>query len=118
VGTATDTYSYSPTSNRIAAISGSTSRTFSFDPNGSTLADGPNQYTYDARGRMVNATSPTGTAFYQVNALGQRVRKTTATDDRVFLYDLRGHLLAETSPTGVVLREYIYLNDIPLAVIQ
>jgi YD repeat-containing protein len=118
VGTATDAYTYSASSNRIASISGSTSRTFSFDPNGSTLADGPNQYTYDTRGRMVNATSPTGTAFYQVNALGQRVRKTTATDDRVFLYDLRGHLVAETSPAGAVKREYIYLNDIPLAVIQ
>ena len=118
VGTATDTYAYSPTSNRLASISGSTSRSFSFDPNGSTIADGLNQYTYDARGRMVNATSPTGTAFYQVNALGQRVRKTTASDDRVFLYDLKGHLIAETSPAGAVLREYVYLNDIPLAVIQ
>jgi hypothetical protein len=36
----------------------------------------------------------------------------------VFLYDLRGHLVAETSPAGAVKREYIYLNDIPLAVIQ
>jgi YD repeat-containing protein len=118
VGTATDVYAYSATSNRIASISGGTSRSFSFDPNGSTLADGNNQYAYDARGRMVNATSPTGTAFYQVNALGQRVRKTTASDDRVFLYDLRGHLIAEASPGGAVLREYIYLNDIPLMVFQ
>jgi hypothetical protein len=67
---------------------------------------------------MQSATSATGTTFYQVNALGQRVRKTNATDDRVFLYDLQGHLIAETSPTGAVRREYLYLNDIPLAVIQ
>jgi YD repeat-containing protein len=118
VGTATDAYTYSATSNRIASISGGTTRSFSFDPNGSTIADGLNQYTYDARGRMVNATSPTGTAFYQVNALGQRVRKTTATDDRVFLYDLRGHLIEEASPGGTPLREYLYLNDIPLMVFQ
>jgi len=113
-----DTYTYSATSNQLVSISGSTNRSFSFDPNGSTLADGVNQYTYDARGRMASATSPTGTTFYQVNALGQRVRKTNITDDRVFLYDLRGHLIAETSPTGGLKREYIYLNDIPLAVIQ
>jgi YD repeat-containing protein len=118
VGSATDTYTYSATSNRIASITGTASRSFSFDANGSTLADGINQYAYDARGRMQSATSATGTTFYQVNALGQRVRKTNATDDRVFLYDLQGHLIAETSPTGAVRREYLYLNDIPLAVIQ
>ena len=117
-GPATDTYTYAATSNRLASISGSTSRTFSFDANGSTLADGINQYTYDARGRMASATSPTATTSYQVNALGQRVRKTNVTDDRMFLYDLRGHLIAETSPTGTLKREYLYLNDIPLAVIQ
>jgi hypothetical protein len=46
------------------------------------------------------------------------VRKTNVADDRVFLYDLKGHLIAETSPTGTVKREYLYLNDVPLAVIQ
>jgi hypothetical protein len=55
---------------------------------------------------------------YQVNALGQRVRKTNSTEDRVFLYDTRGHLIAETTPAGALLREYLYLNDIPIAVIQ
>jgi YD repeat-containing protein len=118
VGSATDSYTYAATSNRLASIAGSTARSFSFDANGSTLADGVNQYAYDARGRMASATSAMGTTFYQVNALGQRVRKTNPTDDRVFLYDLRGHLIAETSPTGAVKREYLYLNDIPLAVIQ
>lgn len=118
VGTATDTYSYSSASNQLASISGGTSRNFSFDANGSTLADGLNQYTYDARGRMASATAASGTAFFQVNALGQRVRKTSFIDDRVFLYDLKGHLIAETSPNGGLKREYLYLNDIPLAVIQ
>jgi YD repeat-containing protein len=118
VGSATDSYTYATTSNQLASISGASGRSFSFDPNGSTLADGNNSYSYDARGRMTSATSATGTAFYQVNALGQRVRKTTVTDDRVFLYDLKGHLIAETDPTGGLKREYIYLNDIPLAVFQ
>jgi hypothetical protein len=67
---------------------------------------------------MVQSTGPLGTTSYQVNALGQRVRKTHSTDDRLFIYDARGHLIAETSPAGALLREYLYLNDIPLAVIQ
>jgi YD repeat-containing protein len=117
-GTATDTYTYAATGNRLASISGASGRSFSFDANGSTLADGVNQYAYDARGRMASATSTTGTASYQVNALGQRVRKTTAADDRMFLYDLRGRLIAETDPSGGLKREYLYLNDIPLVVFQ
>jgi YD repeat-containing protein len=118
VGSATETYTYAATSNRIASIAGAGGRSFSFDANGSTLTDGNNQYVYDARGRMAGATTASGTTFYKVNALGQRVRKTNLTDDRVFLYDMRGHLIAETGPAGVLKREYLYLNDIPLAVIQ
>lgn len=57
-------------------------------------------------------------ANYQVNALGQRIRKIHAQDDTVYHYDAQGHLIAETSRTGTVLREYIYLEDNPVAVIQ
>ena len=120
VGSATDAYAYSATSNRLSSITpqvGAT-RTFSFDANGSTVNDGINQYAYDTRGRMVQSTGALGSTTYQVNALGQRIRKTNSTDDRVFLYDTRGRLIAETDPGGTLKREYLYLNDIPLAVIQ
>jgi YD repeat-containing protein len=118
-GSASDTYTYSTTSNRIAGVAGATSRSFVFDANGSTTSDGPNQYGYDSRGRMVQSSNATsGTTAYQVNALGQRIRKTNSLEDRMFLYDMRGRLIAETSPAGAILREYLYLNDIPIAVIQ
>src|SRR5689334_21104570 len=93
-------------------------RSFSFDANGSTTADGNNTYGYDTRGRMVSATSSIGTTSYQVNALGQRVRKTNTQTDRIFHYDLRGHLIAETDPGGGLKREIIYLGDIPVGVVQ
>ena len=67
---------------------------------------------------MVQATSSVGTTTYQVNALGQRVRKTNSSTDTVFHYDTRGHLLAETEPGGGLKREYIYLGDIPVGVLQ
>ena len=57
-------------------------RSFTFDPNGSTTADGNNTYAYDVRGRMVQATSAIGATSYQVNALGQRIRKTNASATR------------------------------------
>jgi YD repeat-containing protein len=120
VGSSTDTYAYSLMSNRISSITAQAGaqRNFAIDANGSTTADGNNLYGYDTRGRMVQSTSALGATTYQVNALGQRIRKTSSSDDRVFLYDTRGRLIAETDPGGGLKREYLYLNDIPLAVIQ
>jgi YD repeat-containing protein len=120
VGSSTDTYAYDAASNRIAGITSQAGATrfFAFDPNGSTTDDGVNQYVYDARGRMVQSIGALGTTSYQVNALGQRVRKTISTDDRIFHYDTKGRLIAESDPGGGIKREYIYLGDIPVAVVQ
>jgi YD repeat-containing protein len=119
VGSATDSYTYSATSNQLASIFAGSgpNRSFGFDANGSTVSDGINQYTYDTRGRLTQSVGVLGTTNYQVNALGQRIRKTNSTDDRVFIYDTGGHLIVETSPTGTLLREYIYLSDMLLAVV-
>jgi YD repeat-containing protein len=89
-----------------------------FDANGSTTNDGVNGYGYDVRGRMVQATSSIGATSYQLNALGQRIRKSNSQTDTVFHYDTVGRLIAETSPTGSVKREIFYLNDIPVGVAQ
>src|ERR1051325_9833777 len=80
VGAGTDTLDYSTTSNRISTLTPGTGpvRSFIFDANGSTTNDGVNTYTYDTRGRMVQATSVIGPTNYQVNALGQRIRKTSS----------------------------------------
>lgn len=119
-GANTETYAYSATSNRLASATPSSGpiRSFSFDPNGSTTADGNNTYAYDVRGRMVQAVSSLGTTTYQVNALGQRVRKTNNSEDKVFHYDTRGRLIAESEPGGAVKREFLYLGEIPVGVVQ
>jgi len=120
VGGTVHTYTYSPTSNRIALITPTSGpvRSFVFDANGSTTADGVNAYAYDTRGRMVQATGSIGATSYQVNALGQRVRKTNTLGDTVFHYDVRGHLIAETDAAGATKREIIYLGDIPVGVVK
>jgi YD repeat-containing protein len=120
VGASTDTLDYSTSSNRIATLTPGTGpvRSFVFDANGSTTNDGMNTYAYDTRGRMVQASSVIGPTNYQVNALGQRIRKTNSLGDTVFHYDTAGHLIAETSPGGALKREYIYLGDIPVGVVQ
>jgi RHS repeat-associated protein len=117
-GSSTDTYTYSSTSNRLADLTPPSGpvRTFGFDPNGSTTADGNNTYAYDVRGRMTSSTSSLGTTTYQVNALGQRIRKTSSLGDSVFHYDDKGHLMAESTAAGATVREYVWLGDTPLAV--
>jgi len=119
-GSSTDTYAYGATSNRIASITPSSGpeRNFVFDANGSTTADGNNTYAYDVRGRMVQATSSIGATNYQVNALGQRIRKSNSLGDTIFHYETRGKLIAETGPGGALKRELIYLGDIPVGVVQ
>jgi RHS repeat-associated protein len=67
---------------------------------------------------MSSSTSPIGTTNYQVNALGQRIRKTNTASDRVFHYDDRGHLIAETTAAGTLVKEYAWIGDAPVAVMD
>lgn len=110
-------YQTSTTSNRLTSIS-TPSRTFTYDANGSVVNDNGTQLTYDAKGRMSQSIGAAGTVQYQVDALGSRIRKTSGSDDRIFHYDRDGHLIAESTAAGTVLREFVYLDDIPLAVLQ
>jgi len=123
-GANTDLYAYGAASNRVASITPASGplRTFQFDANGSTTNDGVNQYAYDTRGRLIQATTGQGAASYQVNALGQRVQKSapglSGPVATVFHYDSRGRLIAESDPQGVTKREYLYLDDLPVGVLQ
>jgi len=107
-----------PTSNRLTATTGPTPKSFSFDANGSVTGDTVNQFTYDARGRLIQAATAAGNIGYGVNALGQRVLKTAAGVSTVYHYDLAGQLIAETDAQGTIKQETIYLNNMPLAVMQ
>jgi YD repeat-containing protein len=120
VGSSTHNYAYSGTSNRLSSITPNSGpvQTYVHDANGSVTANGVNTYGYDTRGRMTQAVSAIGTTNYQVNSLGQRIRKTNIQGDTVFHYDKEGRLIAESSPGGASRKEYIYLGDLPVAVMQ
>src|SRR5689334_12437005 len=108
------------TSNKLASITPSSGpvRNYTYDANGSTTADGTVAYTYDTRGRLTQTVASSVTTDYKVNALGQRIRKTDSLTDTVYHYDMGGKLIAETDASGTLQREYIYLGDTPVAVLD
>ena len=65
---------------------------------------------------MVSANTAIGLVTYTINAMGQRVRKTTPASTTVYHYDRSGKLIAES--TDGVMTEYVYLGDMPVAVLK
>jgi len=110
-----ESYSYSPTSNRLLSISGATARVYGYDANGAVASDGVNSFAYDAKGRMSSAAGAGGSAAYQISALGQRVMKQLPEATTVFHYDREGRIIAESDAAGNVMREYLWLDEFPIA---
>ncbi|TJZ73888.1 RHS repeat domain-containing protein [Chitiniphilus eburneus] len=91
------------------------------------------QYHYDVAGNVVNVganvynnagriqRSKSGTVWwdYRYNALGQRVKKTdNASNTTLFIYDQQGQLQGEYDSTGQARLDTIWLENIPVAVVQ
>ena len=111
-------------SNRLQTLNGLTQ---TYDANGNQLTDGTVTRTYDSKNRLSQANNGAQTITYELNALGQRIRKVgsnlTQTPDTLYHYNQRGQLIAESpTATGTTIpgpsKEYIWLGDIPLAVIS
>ena len=71
-------------SNRLQSTAGPVAKTYSHDAAGNVISDGVHSYGYDDRGRLVDMDS--GSATYQHNGHGQRVKKDNGT---VTLFVLR-----------------------------
>ena len=57
-------------------------------------------------------------ADYRYNALGQQVSRDVGGAVTLSVHDLAGNRIAEHDDTGAVLREYIWLDGRPLAVVE
>ena len=121
-GNPADAYTYVPNTHRLASV-GAAARTY--DDNGNTLTGLPSGYalSYDDRNRLRQATKPpTNTATYRYNGKGERMVKAVSNGlfatVTAFAYDEGGRLIGEYDDAGNVLAEYVYLDDIPIAVIR
>lgn len=111
------------TNNRLNATTGPVpAKNNIHDLAGNLTNDGTVTYAYNAFGRISSATVGTAKTAYLYNGLGQRVRQVTGTQGDpagLLAYDVAGHIIGEyNSTTGKAGKEFIYLGDIPVAVLE
>jgi RHS repeat-associated protein len=113
------TYAYDPGTNLLAQISGEVSMVFDYDLNGNTISANNRSFVYNLSNQLIRVEdNGTTVAEYTYNGAGQRIKKVTQTEARIFHYDLQGHLIAETNQSGQMLAEYVYLGDQLLSMIK
>lgn len=113
-GLATGNYGYNPGTHQLIAT-GTDTRTV--DANGNTTAinqaGSSYSFSYNNRNRLSAAQANAAMfATYAYNANGERVAKTVNNATERFSYDEDGQLLGEYGATS---RDYVWLEDIPLA---
>ena len=118
-----ETYTIADDSNRLNAVSaagtGGQNATYVYDEVGNITNDGQYGYDYDVRGRLSRVFQGANTiARYDYNAISERVSKTIGSDTRYFLYGLTSKLIAETDIDGGISKEYIYLGDRLLSIVE
>jgi RHS repeat-associated protein len=118
-GTLSATFTPATTSNQLNSVSGGLTRTYSYTASGNTAGYAGIGFTYNARERVISATtSGTTVGTYVYNALGQRIQKATANGTTYFAYDEAGHLVGEYDVKGAMIQEIAWLGDTPVATIR
>lgn len=130
-------YTYDATDNRLTRVEGSTvtttvpsgsnkisavgSDSYTYDNAGNITDDDTYEYTWDAANRLeeieLSGTS-TNVGSYTYNTFSQRATKTVSSVTTHYVYGLGGKLYGEYDSSGDLIREYVYLNNEPLAQID
>src|SRR5713226_1622009 len=118
------TYSYDVLDRLIQASLSTQNNNYTYEGNGDILnasfsvIPSPvrnERYTYTSYGQLASYTKNNVlTATYTYNAQHQRTRK-SAGGTTIYHYDLAGNLIQETASTGTVIRNYVWLNQTPVA---
>lgn len=118
--------------NRLTSAVGSYGQlSYTYDALGNRVSDTPRStagaldgmgsitgFTYNQAGRVAAVSAGSKQiAGYTYDAFGQRLAKSSASAT-LYQYDLAGHLLEETDGQGNATADYIYLADLPVAVVQ
>lgn len=128
------TYAYAAASNRLASVtpSGGTARVFGYDAAGDIVSDSRAgglgmSFEYDAEGRLSKAyktNAPQEGGVYGYDAFDRLASRTVTQSaaptsvTTLYIHDIDDRIIAETDTAGVTKREYIWLNDLPVAVVD
>jgi len=108
-------YTYDGSANRVASLSGAVAKTYTYDAAGYLTTDGTITNTWTDFGQLASSTKAGVTTVYEYDGLGHRFRKGAASKT-VYAYDAGGKLFGEYDAAGTPQREYIYLDNTPIAV--
>jgi len=118
VGGTSYPYTVDGASNRLNGVAGPTPSSNAYDASGNLLSSATGSFTHDARLRLVRAAIGSTVTVYQLNALGQRVAKLGGSGGTHYHYDAAGRLIAESDAAGNVQKEYVWLGETPVAMID
>ncbi len=106
-----------PYSNQVDTVAGPVAKDYDYDAAGNVTTDGIHSYSYDDRGRLITVDSGT-VATYTYNGQGQRVKKVVNSATTLFAYDEQGRLIGEYNQSGTPIKEHIWFNELPVAVLE
>lgn len=115
----TTTYNYSVGTNRLSSTTGAEPANYSYDANGNITSDGSSSYSYGDTNRLSVLVL---TVLYTYDAKNLRIRKTyisgpldTPFPSWIYFYDQQGKLIAEKDELSGKFKDYIYLENEPMA---
>ncbi|MBM9512730.1 RHS repeat-associated core domain-containing protein [Desulfogranum marinum] len=110
------TYNYGEGTNQINSKTGNAPKAYTHDAVGNIIADGTLDFTFDALNRLTEVKQGENIiAEYGYDTENRRIYKIADGVTTHFHYDINGMLIAETDAAGTPLREYIYLDNEPIA---
>lgn len=121
-----DTYAYLSTSNRLNSVTSASGnvRSFTYAASGQVsqdVRDASDTYTFTVNGNGRNAGASRNGATvgsYLYNAFELRVQKIANGNTTQLVFDRAGHLLEEANGSGAVLRDYIWFDNLPVAMVD
>ncbi len=134
----TRSFGYDPNGNRTTESLNSTEENYVYDPNSNQLSkvgdgdfirdgagnrrfdkNGEREFVYNNAGRLAQVIENGQVlATYAYNTHGQRVRKVMPGATIYFHYDANGNMIEESDSFGNVLRSYVYLGNMPVAMVS
>ncbi|MCB1724724.1 MAG: RHS repeat protein [Gammaproteobacteria bacterium] len=114
----TTTYTYPSTSSKLSSLG---SDSYTYDAMGNITDDAALAYTWSAAA-LLKEVKTSGTSMvlgtYTYDASNLRTKKVAGGNTVHYVYGLGGLLYGEYDNSGALIREYVYLNDEPLAQID